>query len=49
VPEEKAILKLTRSVGIIILAATGTEQVAAEFAKLGHGVFTNALLEGLSG
>ena len=49
VPEEKAILQLARSVGIIILAATGTEQVAAEFTKLGHGAFTYALLEGLSG
>ncbi|HEY9282813.1 MAG TPA: caspase family protein, partial [Pyrinomonadaceae bacterium] len=49
VSEEKAILQLARSVGIIILAATGTEQVAAEFTKLGHGAFTYALLEGLSG
>jgi uncharacterized caspase-like protein len=49
VPEEKAILQLARSVGIIILAATGTEQVAAEFTKLGHGAFTFALLDGLSG
>ena len=49
VPEEKAILQLARSVGIIILAATGTEQMAAEFSKLGHGAFTYALLEGLSG
>ena len=49
VSEEKAILQLARSVGIIILAATGTEQMAAEVSKLGHGAFTYALLEGLSG
>jgi WD40 repeat protein len=47
--EEKAILQLARSAGIVILAATGTEQQAIEFKRLGHGVFTYALLQGLSG
>ncbi|MGH9945397.1 MAG: caspase family protein, partial [Pyrinomonadaceae bacterium] len=47
--EEKAILQLARSAGVVVLAASGTEQLAAEFPKLGHGVFTYALLQGLSG
>ena len=47
--EEKAILQLARSAGVVVLAASGTEQLAAEFAKLGHGVFTYALLQGLAG
>jgi len=47
--EEKAIMQLARSTGIVVLASTGTEQFATEFAQLGHGVFTFALLEGLQG
>ncbi len=47
--EEKAISQLARSAGIVILAASGTEQQAIEFKKLGHGVFTYALLQGLNG
>ena len=47
--EEKAISQLARSAGIVVLAASGTEQLAAEFPKLGHGVFTYALLRGLGG
>ena len=46
---EKAILQLARSAGLVVLSATGTEQFAAEFKQLGHGVFTYALLKGLSG
>jgi hypothetical protein len=46
---EKAILQLARSAGITVLAASGTEQSAAEFGQLGHGVFTFAVLEGLDG
>ena len=46
---EKAILQLARSAGLVVLSATGTEQFAAEFRQLGHGVFTYALLKGLSG
>ena len=47
--EEKAIAQLARSVGMVVLAATGSEQFASEFRQLGHGVFTYALLKGMSG
>ena len=47
--EEKAIAQLNRSTGFAVLASTNSEQIAREFAKLGHGVFTYALLKGLSG
>lgn len=40
---------LARSVGTHILAATDRNQYAIELARLGHGVFTYALLEGLKG
>lgn len=46
---EKAILQLARSAGLVVLSATGTEQFAAEFGQLGHGVFTYAILKGLNG
>ena len=49
VAEEKAIVQLARSSGAVLLASTGTEQYASEFDALGHGVFTYALLEALSG
>lgn len=47
--EEKAILQLARSAGVTVLASAGQDQVATEFSKLGHGVFTYALLKGLNG
>jgi len=47
--EEKAMYQLARSSGVVLLAATGTEQAAAEVGKLGHGIFTYALLQGLAG
>lgn len=47
--EEKAIAQLARSTGTHWLTASGSEQYATEFAQLGHGVFTYALLEGLKG
>ena len=47
--EEKAIMQLSRSAGIVILASSGSEQVAIEFSHLGHGVFTYALIKGMSG
>ena len=47
--EEKAIMQLARSAGVAVLASAGQDQVATEFSKLGHGVFTYALLKGLSG
>jgi hypothetical protein len=47
--EEKAIAQLARSTGTHWLTASGSEQFATEFAQLGHGAFTYALLEGLKG
>jgi WD40 repeat protein len=47
--EEKALAQLSRSTGIHILAAAGSEQFATEFTELGHGLFTYVLLEALSG
>ncbi len=49
IAEEKAMLQLAYSAGVVILTATGTEQQATEFKRLGHGVFTYALLQGLNG
>ena len=48
-PEEKAIAQLSRSSGIHVLAAAGSDQYATEFESLGHGLFTYALLKALSG
>jgi len=47
--EEKAMAQLSRSAGIHVLSAAGSEQFATEFDELGHGVFTYALLEALDG
>ncbi|MDQ8193263.1 caspase family protein [Coraliomargarita sp. SDUM461004] len=47
--EEKAIAQLARSTGTHWLTATGSDQFATEFDKLGHGAFTYTLLEGLKG
>lgn len=47
--EQKAIAQLARSTGIIVLASSGTEQYASEFEELGHGLFTYALLQAISG
>lgn len=47
--EEKAIAQLARSTGTFWITATGSDQFATEFEKLGHGIFTYALLEGISG
>ena len=49
VSEEKAIAQLARTTGTFWLAASGSEQYATEFEKLNHGVFTYAIIEGLSG
>lgn len=48
-PEEKAIAQLSRSAGVHILSAAGSEQFASEFTELGHGVFTYALLKAIKG
>ena len=47
--EEKAIAQLARSTGTFWITSTGSDQFASEFAKLGHGIFTYTLLEGISG
>ncbi|MDH5367182.1 MAG: caspase family protein [Cyclobacteriaceae bacterium] len=47
--EEKALAQLSRSSGVHVLAASGSEQFATEFKELGHGLFTYVLLEAMSG
>jgi WD40 repeat protein len=47
--EERAFNRLARNTGTFWLTSAGSEQFAMEFAELGHGVFTYALLEGLDG
>ncbi|MCB0492008.1 MAG: caspase family protein [Cyclobacteriaceae bacterium] len=47
--EEKAIAQLARSTGTFWITSTGSNQFASEFEKLGHGIFTYALIEGISG
>jgi WD40 repeat protein len=47
--DEKAIVRLARSSGVVILAASGSKQFATEFEQLKHGTFTYALLEALEG
>jgi len=47
--EEKAMAQLSRSAGIHVLSAAGSEQFATEYAEIGHGVFTYVLLEALEG
>jgi len=47
--EEKAIAQLARSTGTFWITSTGSNQFASEFEKLGHGIFTYSLIEGLDG
>ena len=47
--EEKAIAQLSRSAGVHVLASSGSEQFAAEFDQLGHGLFTYILLKAMDG
>jgi len=47
--DEKAIVQLARSSGVVMIASSGTKQYATEFDDLKHGVFTYALLEALDG
>ncbi len=47
--EERAIAQLARATGTHWLTASGSEQFASEFAQLGHGTFTYALLEAFAG
>ena len=47
--EQKAIAQLARSTGTVVLASSGSQQFASELPKLGHGLFTYALLQAISG
>lgn len=47
--EQKALAQLARSAGVHVVASTGSEQFAAEFQELGHGLFTHALIEAIQG
>ncbi len=47
--DEKAIVQLARSSGVVWIASSGSKQFATEFEILKHGVFTYALLEALDG
>lgn len=47
--QEKSIFQLARSSGVVLIAASESEQYATEFDELGHGVFTYTFLEALSG
>jgi uncharacterized caspase-like protein len=47
--DEKAIVQLARSSGVVVIASSGSKQFATEFDVLKHGVFTYALLEALDG
>jgi hypothetical protein len=47
--DRKALALLGRSTGVHVLAASTRDQHASEVAELGHGVFSYALLKGLSG
>ena len=47
--EEKAIQQLAKNTGSVVLASAGLTESATEYRKLGHGLFTYALLLGLRG
>ncbi len=47
--EEKALAQMSRSSGVHVLAAAGSEQFATEVGSLGHGLFTHVILEALKG
>ena len=47
--EEKAMAQLSRSSGVHVMAAAGSDQYATEVQSLGHGIFTYAILEALGG
>lgn len=44
---EKAIIDLSKSRGLYIMAASEADQTAKELSDLGHGVFTWSIIEGL--
>jgi WD40 repeat protein len=45
----KALRMMARTVGVHILAATDRNQYAVELDRIGHGIFTYSLLQGLEG
>lgn len=47
--EERAIAQLARSSGLFVMSSTDSDQFATEFAALGHGVLTYAVLSSLRG
>ena len=47
--EERALERLNRSTGSALIAASREDQFAQEFAALGQGALTKALLDGLAG
>ncbi|MFO0331167.1 MAG: caspase family protein [Bacteroidota bacterium] len=47
--DEKAMVQLARSSGVVMIASAGSKQLAVEFDVLKHGAFTYALLEALEG
>jgi WD40 repeat protein len=47
--EKRAVMLLSKTAGVHVLAATAEEQSAAELAQFGHGLFTYEILDGLSG
>lgn len=47
--DRRAIAQLARSTGTHVVAASTDEQHASEVSRLGHGVFTYTLLQGLKG
>jgi len=49
VDDEKAFAQLARSTGTFWLTGTTSEQFASEFEKIGHGIFTYCIVQGLSG
>jgi WD40 repeat protein len=47
--DRKALSQLSRAAGVHVVAASTSNQLAAEVKELGHGVFTYTLLAGLNG
>lgn len=47
--EEKALVQLARASGVVLIAASQSQQFATEFEAIGHGVFTYSLLEAMDG
>lgn len=46
---EKEMANLARTTGTYFLTASGSDQLAGEFAALGHGVFTYSILQAFTG